>query len=121
MSHSSILLYVWWKLRKAGNDPDKRIRPLWWSFATMAMMLTVFFIYFVAAARHGFPNFPRRDFWGVAMVLVYENLPWMIAPIVSVPFVAKQLGYLYGQRALYSAAVATHANTSRAVTASLRG
>jgi hypothetical protein len=55
----------------------------------------VFFIYFVAEARHGFPNFPRHGFWDVSIVLIYENLPWMIAPIVSLPFVAKQLGYLY--------------------------
>jgi hypothetical protein len=118
---AAILLYVWWKLRKAGNDPDKRIRPLWWSFAVMAMMLTVFFIYFVAEARHGFPNFPLRDFWGVAIVLVYENLPWMIAPIVSMPFVAKQLGYLYGQRALNRAAAATGEHAAPAVAAPVRG
>jgi len=80
---AAILLFSWWKLRKAGNDPDKRIRPLWWTFVTMSAMLTVFFIYFVAEARHGFPNFPRHGFWDVSIVLVYENLPWMIAPIVS--------------------------------------
>jgi len=61
----------------------------------MSAMLTVFFIYFVAEARHGFPNFPRHGFWDVSIVLIYENLPWMIAPIVSLTFVAKQLGYLY--------------------------
>lgn len=109
---AAVLLYVWWKLRKAGNDPEKRIPPLWWAFATMAAMLTVFFIYFVAEARHGFPNFPLRDFWGVTMVLIYENLPWMIAPIVSMPFVAKQLGYLYEQKALKSAAAGAPATTA---------
>lgn len=100
-----VLLICWWKLRSAGNDPDKRIPPLWWSFFAMSMMLTVFFIYYVAEARHGFPNFPRHGFGDIALVLIYENLPWMIAPIVSLPFVAKQLGYLYGQKALRSAAV----------------
>ena len=39
---AAILLFSWWKLRKAGNDPEKRVRPLWWSFFTMSMMLTVF-------------------------------------------------------------------------------
>jgi hypothetical protein len=99
---AAVMLYAWWKLRKAGNDPAKRIGPLWWTFFTMAAMLTVFVIYFVAEARHGFPNFPRHYFWDITLVLIYENLPWIIAPIVSLPFVAKQLGYLYGQLALQS-------------------
>jgi hypothetical protein len=98
-----ILLVAWWKLRAAGNDPAKRIRPLWWSFFAMSVMLTVFFIYYVAEARHGFPDFPRRGFWDISLVLIYENLPWIIAPIVSLPFVAKQLGYLYGKIAVRSA------------------
>jgi hypothetical protein len=51
--------------------------------------------------------------------LVYENLPWMIAPIVSLPFVAKQLGYLYGRKALNSAmpATGTHASVKASVSA----
>lgn len=118
---AAILLFSWWKLRKAGNDPDKRIRPLWWSFFTMSTMLTVFFIYFVAEARHGFPNFPRHGFWDVSIVLIYENLPWMIAPIVSLPFVAKQLGYLYGQKAVNSARMLGNAHAAPAVAASVSG
>jgi uncharacterized membrane protein len=110
---AAVLLYSWSKLRKAGNDPDKRIPPLWWTFATMAAMLTVFFIYFVAEARHGFPNFPRHGFWDVAIVLIYENLPWMIAPIVSMPFVAKQLGYLYGKRAQQAAFAESNRRTAQ--------
>jgi uncharacterized membrane protein len=110
---AAVLLFSWWKLRKAGNDPDKRIRPLWWSFATMSAMLTVFFIYFVAEARHGFPNFPRHGFWDVSIILIYENLPWMIAPVVSLPFVAKQLGYLYGKRAQQAASVGSNRQTAQ--------
>ena len=110
---AAVLLFSWWKLRNAGNDPDKRIRPLWWSFATMSAMLTVFFIYFVAEARHGFPNFPRHGFWDVSIILIYENLPWMIAPVVSLPFVAKQLGYLYGKRAQQAASVGSNRQTAQ--------
>jgi hypothetical protein len=116
---AAVLLYSWSKLRKAGNDPEKRIRPLWWTFATMAAMLTVFFIYFVAEARHGFPNFPRHGFWDVAIVLIYENLPWMIAPIVSMPFVAKQLGYLYGRKALNAATPANNGHEAPVAAASV--
>jgi hypothetical protein len=97
VSGAAIMLYSWFKIRAAGNDPAKRIKPLWWCFFTMSVMLCVFFIYFVAEARHGFPHFPRHHFWDISMVLIYENLPWLIAPIVSLPFVAKQLGYLYRQ------------------------
>ncbi len=118
---AAILLFSWWKLRKAANDPEKRVRPLWWSFFTMAMMLTVFFIYFVAEARHGFPDFPRHGFWDVSIILIYENLPWVIAPIVSLPLVAKQLGYLYGKMALNSAKRTTVAHAAPAVTASVSG
>ncbi len=95
-----ILLAAWFKLRKAGNDPAKRIKPLWWSFFTMSMMLTVFFVYYLAEVRHGFSDFPRRGFWDITIVLIYENLPWLIAPIVSLPFVAQQLGYLYRKSAI---------------------
>jgi hypothetical protein len=85
------------------------------------MMLTVFFIYFVAEARHGFPNFPRHGFWDVSIVLIYENLPWMIAPIVSLPFVAKQMGYLYGRKALNAAGLATDGHAAPAVAAAVGG
>ncbi len=94
---AAIMLRAWFKLRAAGNDPEKRIKPLWHCFFTMSIMLCVFFIYFIGEARHGFPDFPRRYFWDVFLVLIYENLPWLIAPIISLPFVAKQLGYLYRQ------------------------
>jgi hypothetical protein len=94
---AALMLVAWFKLRSAGNDPEKRIKPLWWCFFTMSVMLCVFFIYFVAEARHGFPNFPRHNFADVFFILIYENLPWLIAPMVSLPFVAKQLGYLYRQ------------------------
>ena len=97
VSGAAIMLFSWFKLRAAGNDPKLRIKPLWCCFFTMSVMLSVFFIYFVAEARHSFPDFPRHGFWDVSMILVYENLPWLIAPIISLPFVAKQLGYLYRQ------------------------
>jgi hypothetical protein len=94
---AAVMLYSWFKLRAAGNDPAKRIPPLWCCFVTMSVMLCVFAIYFIAEARHGFPHFERPYFWDVATILIYENLPWLIAPIISLPFVAKQLGYLYRQ------------------------
>jgi hypothetical protein len=54
-------------------------------------------------------------------VLIYENLPWMIAPIVSLPLVAKQLGYLYGRKALNSARLTTDSQAAPAVTAATSG
>ncbi|WP_181428429.1 Emopamil-binding protein [Mycolicibacterium moriokaense] len=113
---ATILLVAWWKLKAAGNDPAKRIRPLWWTFFSMSMMVTVFFIYYVAEARHGFPDFPRRGFWDISIVLIYENLPWVIAPLISLPFVAKQLGYLYGKIALTSASTRPTGQTAQPTT-----
>lgn len=94
-----MMLASWFKLRTAGNETAKRIKPLWWSFFSMSMMLTIFIVYYASEFRHGFDNFPRRDFWTISIVLIYENLPWLIAPVVSLPFVAMQLGYLYRKSA----------------------
>jgi hypothetical protein len=88
-----VLLVQWFRLRKAGTHDPKRINALWWAFFSMAGMVTLFVTYFLMEARHGFSNV-RLGFWEITAILGYENLPWLIAPMISLPFVAKQLMYL---------------------------
>jgi hypothetical protein len=85
-----VLLVQWFRLRKAGTHDPKRINALWWAFFSMAGMVTLFVTYFLMEARHGFSNV-RLGFWEITAILGYENLPWLIAPMISLPFVAKQL------------------------------
>lgn len=82
------------RLLSAGHDVAKRINALWWSFFAMSMMLAVLTIYYVAEARAGFVNV-EQGFWGFALKFVFMNVPWLIAPAISLPFAAKQLAYLY--------------------------
>jgi hypothetical protein len=58
------------------------------------MMLAVLVIYYIAEARAGFANIDQ-GFWGFALKFVFMNIPWLVAPVVSLPFAAKQLAYLY--------------------------
>ncbi|OJZ68995.1 Emopamil-binding protein [Mycobacterium paraffinicum] len=88
-----ILLVQWFRLRKAGNHDPKRINALWWAFFSMAGMLALFVTYFLMEVRHGFSDF-QLGFWEITVILGFENLPWLIAPVVSLPFVARQIMYL---------------------------
>ena len=89
-----IMITQWWRLLTARNDVAKRINALWWSVFAMSMMLAVLVIYYIAEARAGFANIDQ-GFWGFALKFVFMNIPWLVAPVVSLPFAAKQLAYLY--------------------------
>jgi hypothetical protein len=101
-----VMIVLWWRLLTAGDDVRKRINALWLAVFALVNMLTVFGIYYVAEARAGFENI-EQGFWGFALKFVFMNIPWLVAPVVSIPFIVKQLAYLYGLQAVSSASVAT--------------
>jgi hypothetical protein len=82
------------RLLTAGHNVAKRINALWWSFFAMSMMLAVLTIYYVAEIRAGFVNI-EQGAWGFGIKFVFMNIPWLVAPVISLPFVVKQLAYLY--------------------------
>lgn len=92
-----LLLVQWFRLRSAPTHDPKRISALWWSLLAMVVMLTIFVVYYAAEVRHGFANV-QRGFWDITVIFVYENLPWLAAPIISIPLTAKQLAYLYREQ-----------------------
>ncbi|MCZ8377359.1 Emopamil-binding protein [Mycobacterium sp. CPCC 205372] len=94
-----VMINQWWRLLTAGDDVPKRINALWWSMVSLVNMLTVFGIYYVAEARDGFANI-EQGFWGFALKFVFMNIPWLVAPLVSIPFIIKQLAYLYRTQVL---------------------
>ncbi|MDG4666361.1 Emopamil-binding protein [Mycobacterium sp. 236(2023)] len=104
---SLVLLFAGWRIRKAGNgDIAQRIRLQWLSFASMSAMLTIFVVYYMGEVRNGFANV-RKGFWDIAIIFIYDNVAWLIAPIVLLPLVAAQIGYLYRRQALENASSAT--------------
>jgi hypothetical protein len=82
------------RLLTAGHNVAKRINALWWSFFAMSMMLAVLTIYYVAEVRAGFVDI-EQGAWGFGIKFIFMNIPWAIAPVISLPFVVKQLAYLY--------------------------
>ncbi len=92
-----LLLVQWFRLRGTPTHDPKRISALWWSLFAMTVMLTIFVVYYAAEVRHGFPNV-QRGFWDLTVIFVYENLPWLLAPMISIPFTAMQLAYLYREQ-----------------------
>ncbi|MEW5808735.1 MAG: Emopamil-binding protein [Actinomycetota bacterium] len=101
---SLVLLFAGWRIRKAGNgDIAQRIRLQWLSFASMSAMLTIFVVYYMAEVRNGFANV-RKGFWDIVIIFIYDNMAWFIAPVVLLPLVAQQIGYLYRRQALENAA-----------------
>lgn len=99
---SLVLLFAGWRIKKAGNgDIAQRIRLQWLSFFSMTAMLTIFVVYYMAEVRHGFANV-RKGFWDIAIVFIYDNMAWAIAPIVLLPLIAQQIAYLYRRQTLES-------------------
>lgn len=88
------LLVQWWRLLTAKDDTVRRINALWLSCFALVNMLTAFGIYYVAAARVAFDNI-EQGVWGFVAKFVFMNSPWLVAPLVSLPFIVKQLAYLY--------------------------
>ncbi|MBB1023216.1 MULTISPECIES: Emopamil-binding protein [unclassified Dietzia] len=89
-----ILLYNWLPLLRTKDDDRRRIRILWWCYFAFAMMTAVIIIYYVAEARDSFANI-EQGFWGFALKFVFMNIPWMVAPVVSMLFIPKMMAVLY--------------------------
>jgi hypothetical protein len=112
---SILLLFAGLRIRKIGNgDIAERIRMQWWSFFAMSAMLTIFVVYYLAEVRNGFASI-RKGFWDIVILFGYDNLAWAIAPIVLLPMVAKQIGYLHRRRAVESASPGTPSADGRRV------
>ncbi len=91
----TILIYQWFLLLgKARHDDAMRIRCLWRSFFSFAVMLTVICIYYIAELRDGLVHI-QQGFWGLWLKFIFMNIPWLVAPIVCMPFIIKQVAYLY--------------------------
>jgi hypothetical protein len=91
------------RLLTAGHNVAKRINALWWAFFAMSLMLAVITIYYVAETRAGYVNIEQGS-WGFGLKFIFMNIPWAVAPAVSLPFVTKQLAYLYRTSGMQTAA-----------------
>ncbi len=89
-----VLLVQWLRLLAAGDDISKRINALWWCCLALANNLTAFGIYYVSEARASFEHL-GQGFWGFVLKFVFMNSPWLVGPAICLPFIVKQLAYLY--------------------------
>jgi hypothetical protein len=96
------MIVQWWRLLTAGDDDTKRVGALWWSLISLTNTLTLTGVYYVAEARNGFGDI-EQGLWGFALEFVFMNSPWLVAPLVSIPFIVKQLTYLIGKTVLDTA------------------
>jgi hypothetical protein len=90
-----ITLFVqWFRLGTAGDDIGKRINALWWSCFALTNNLTAFGIYYVSETRASFEHL-EQGFWGFVLKFLFMNSPWLVGPAICLPFIVKQLAYLY--------------------------
>jgi hypothetical protein len=89
------LLAAWRRLRKAGHDPVQRIRGLFVGIVACSAMLAVVTIYYVSEFRAGMADL-EQGFWeGFMFKFVFMNMWWFLAPVITIPFMIKQIDYLY--------------------------
>lgn len=89
-----VLVIQWVRLLTAKNDTAKRINALWWCCFALVNNLTAFGIYYVSELRAGFEHL-EQGVWGFTLKFVFMNTPWLVGPLISLPFIVKQLAYLY--------------------------
>ncbi|OJZ76139.1 hypothetical protein BRW65_01530 [Mycobacterium paraffinicum] len=95
------MLVQFLRLRNANADDRTRINALWWSLFTVSLMVAVCVIYYVSEIRFGLVHL-QQGFWGLTVKIILVNIPWMVAPLITVPLCVRLLSYLIRQDALAS-------------------
>ena len=89
------LFTAWCYLLKAGGDKIKRIKGLFVGIVACSMMLAVVSIYYISETRAGFSHL-EQGFWeGFMFKFIFMNIWWVFAPLITIPFMIKQIDYLY--------------------------
>lgn len=89
-----VLLVQWFRLLAAGDDVAKRVNALWWCCLALTNNLTAFGIYYVAEARVSFEHL-GQGYWGFVLKFLFMNSPWLVGPVICLPFIVRQIAHLY--------------------------
>ncbi|MCV7252907.1 hypothetical protein H7J86_12095 [Mycobacterium hackensackense] len=91
------LFTAWFYLlrAKATGDDIKRIKGLFVGIVACSMMLAVVSIYYISETRAGFADLEQGFWMGFMFKFVFMNIWWVFAPLITIPFMIKQIDYLY--------------------------
>lgn len=86
-------IYGWW-LYTYGKTSQQKIKGAWWALVIGVGLTYLTGVFFVAEWHVDWVNIQQGAF-GFWVKFVGLNLPWLIAPIVTIPAAIYELGYLY--------------------------
>lgn len=75
----------------------KRIQGNWWALFLGWGLTWATFVFFLAEWHVGWKNI-HGGWYGFWVVFVGLNLPWLVAPLISMPASVRELKYLYEKR-----------------------
>lgn len=80
---------------KANRDAVKRIKGLFVGLVAEGLMLAVVMIYYISEIRAWGADLEQGFWMGLMFKFIFMNIWWVFAPLVAIPFIIKQIDYLY--------------------------